>query len=32
MKTVLAMLLVYALVLPAFASNEKEQERVKQSG
>jgi len=32
MKTVLAMLLVYALVLPAFASNEKENERVKQSG
>ncbi len=32
MKTLSAMLLVYALVLPAFASNEKEQERVKQSG
>ena len=32
MKTLLALLLVYALVLPAFASNEKENERVKQSG
>src|ERR1700716_4395778 len=32
MKTLLALLLVYALVLPAFASNEKEQERVKESG
>src|ERR1700732_2774480 len=32
MKTLLALLLVYALVLPAFASNEKEKERVKQSG
>jgi lipid-binding SYLF domain-containing protein len=32
MKTLLALLLVFALVLPAFASNEKEQERVKESG
>ena len=32
MKPLLALLLVYALVLPAFASNEKEKERVKQSG
>jgi lipid-binding SYLF domain-containing protein len=32
MKTLLALFLVCALVLPAFASNEKEQERVKQSG
>src|ERR1700685_1932581 len=32
MKPLLALLLVYALVLPAFASNEKEQGRVKQSG
>jgi lipid-binding SYLF domain-containing protein len=32
MKTLLALLLVYALVLPAFASNEKEKERVKESG
>ena len=32
MKTLLALLLVYALVLPAFASNEKEKARVKESG
>ena len=32
MKTLLALLLVVALVLPAFASNEKEKERVKESG
>jgi len=32
MKPLLALLLVYALVLPAFASNEREKERVKQSG
>jgi lipid-binding SYLF domain-containing protein len=32
MKTLLALLLVYALVLPAFANNEKEKERVKESG
>jgi len=32
MKSLLALLLIYALVLPAFASNEKEKERVKQSG
>src|ERR1700731_1655363 len=32
MKPLLALLLVYALVLPTFASNEKEQGRVKQSG
>jgi lipid-binding SYLF domain-containing protein len=32
MKTLLALLLVFALVLPAFARNEKEQERVKESG
>ncbi len=32
MKPLLALLLVYALVLPAFASNEREQGRVKQSG
>jgi lipid-binding SYLF domain-containing protein len=32
MKTLLALLLVFALVLPAFASNAKEQERVKESG
>jgi lipid-binding SYLF domain-containing protein len=32
MKPLLALLLVYALVLPALASNEREKERVKQSG
>jgi SH3 domain-containing YSC84-like protein 1 len=32
MKSLLALLLAYVLVLPAFASNEKEQGRVKQSG
>jgi SH3 domain-containing YSC84-like protein 1 len=32
MKPLLALLLVYALVLPAFAGNEKEKGRVKQSG
>ena len=32
MKNLLALLLVYALVLPAFASNEKEKSRVKESG
>jgi len=32
MKNLLALLLVYALVLPAFASNEKEKVRVKESG
>ena len=32
MKTLVALLLVYALVLPALASNEKEKERVKESG
>jgi len=32
MKPLLVLLLVYALVLPTFASNEKEQGRVKQSG
>jgi lipid-binding SYLF domain-containing protein len=32
MKTLLALLLTFALVLPAFASNEHEQERVKESG
>src|SRR5271165_4324978 len=32
MKTLLALLLTFALVLPAFANNEKEQERVKESG
>jgi len=32
MKTLLALLLVFALVLPAFASNEKEKERVQESG
>src|SRR6202045_983295 len=32
MKPLLALLLVYALVLPTFASNEKEQGRVKESG
>ena len=32
MKTLLALLLTFALVLPAFASNDHEQERVKESG
>jgi lipid-binding SYLF domain-containing protein len=32
MKTLLALLLVYALVLPAFANDEKEKDRVKESG
>jgi SH3 domain-containing YSC84-like protein 1 len=32
MKTLLALLLVYALVLPAFANDEKEKDRVKASG
>ena len=32
MKTLLAMFLTFALVLPSFASNEHEQERVKDSG
>jgi len=32
MKTLLALCLMFALVLPAFADNEKEQERVKESG
>jgi lipid-binding SYLF domain-containing protein len=32
MKTLLALFLVYALVLPAFANDEKEKDRVKESG
>jgi lipid-binding SYLF domain-containing protein len=32
MKTLLALFLVYALVLPTFANDEKEKERVKESG
>jgi len=32
MKTLLALCLMFALVLPAFADNKKEQERVKESG